>query len=77
MPTITWTKLDGSPLLPVPGLRQLRSDGHSSQLVYLPFKAIVYRQDIHSVGVRCLASNSVGAIESRECHIRASKSSFN
>ncbi len=76
MPTISWTKLDGSPLVPVPGLRQFRNDGQSSQLVYLPFAANNYRQDIHSASVRCLASNTFGTIESRESHIRASESNI-
>ena len=72
-PTITWTKQDGMPLHNVAGLRQIRIDGSSVQLVYLPFGPNDYRQDIHSTTVRCIASNPVGVIESRECHVRASE----
>ena len=80
-PAVWWTKSDGSPLESVPGLRQLTTDSLSTQLVYLPFSANQYRQDIHSTQVRCVANNTVGVIVSSDCHIRASKwtilSSFN
>ena len=75
-PTITWTKSDGSPLVSVPGLRQVRTDPHSSQLVYLPFAANQYQQDIHSTQVRCVATNSIGTIVSTDTQIRASESSI-
>lgn len=72
-PTITWTRNDGTVLTPVAGLRQIRKDLLTSQLVYLPFGAGDYRQDLHSAIVRCVASNAVGAIQSQNVHIRASK----
>lgn len=72
-PTIVWTKVDGTPLTPVTGLRQIRKDLLTSQLVYLPFTSANYRQDVHSGTIRCVANNAAGAIQSQDVHIRASK----
>lgn len=65
--------MDGTPLTPVSGLRQIRKDLLTSQLVYQPFSAANYRQDVHSGTIRCVASNTAGAIQSQDVHIRASK----
>ncbi|KAH9398270.1 hypothetical protein TYRP_019281, partial [Tyrophagus putrescentiae] len=72
-PSITWTKVDGTSLSSVAGLRQIRKDLLTSQLVYLPFSAANYRQDVHSGTIRCVAANAAGAIQSQDVHIRASK----
>lgn len=72
-PTITWTRADGTPLIQIPGLRQIRKDLLTTQLVYLPFSATSYRQDVHSGIVRCVATNQVGSIQSQDVNIRASK----
>ena len=72
-PTVHWIKSDGTPLLDREGILQVLNDGHTSQLVFMPFAGNQYRQDIHWASVRCVATNTVGTIESRECHIRASK----
>lgn len=72
-PTIAWTKVDGTQLTQVPGLRQIRKDLLTSQLVYLPFNAGNYRQDVHSGTIRCVATNAAGSIQSQDVHIRASK----
>nr|XP_027205557.1 Down syndrome cell adhesion molecule-like protein 1 [Dermatophagoides pteronyssinus] len=71
-PTITWTRADGTPLIQIPGLRQIRKDLLTTQLVYLPFSATSYRQDVHSGIVRCVATNQVGSIQSQDVNIRAS-----
>ncbi|KAH7636713.1 down syndrome cell adhesion molecule [Dermatophagoides farinae] len=71
-PTITWTRADGTPLIQINGLRQIRKDLLTTQLVYLPFSASSYRQDVHSGIVRCVATNQIGSIQSQDVHIRAS-----
>ncbi|CAG2167113.1 unnamed protein product [Oppiella nova] len=71
-PTIQWLKSDGTPLTDREGVVQVVNSGHTSQVVYQPFAANHYRQDIHWASIRCLATNTIGAVESRECHIRAS-----
>nr|ASU04347.1 Dscam5 [Mesobuthus martensii] len=67
-PTVSWYRYDGSPAISVAGLRQLRHDG---TLVFFPFQASQYRQDIHATVYRCLLSNVVGVIRSRDVHVKA------
>jgi len=67
--------VDGTQLSSVAGLRQIRKDLLTSQLVYLPFSAANYRQDVHSGTIRCVAANAAGAVQSQDVHIRASKCS--
>ncbi|KAF8796581.1 Down syndrome cell adhesion molecule-like [Argiope bruennichi] len=66
-PTIYWTKGDWTRLPNVPGLRHSRQDG---SLVFQPFRAEEYRQDIHGAVYRCVATNSFGSIGSTEVHVR-------
>ncbi|XP_054166069.1 cell adhesion molecule Dscam2-like [Oppia nitens] len=63
-----WTLSDGSPVNDVHGLRHIRMNG---ELVLPPFSANMYRQDIHATIYRCLASNAIGTIRSRDCQVRA------
>lgn len=42
-------------------------------MVFPPFSREDYRQDIHDTLYQCLAENSVGAIISKETHIRGGK----
>lgn len=67
-PLVFWTSQDGTPLREIPGLRHVRPDG---SLVFPPFRAEDYRQDVHDDIYRCVASNSVGIILSREVQVRA------
>ncbi|RWS03769.1 Down syndrome cell adhesion molecule-like protein Dscam2 isoform X39, partial [Dinothrombium tinctorium] len=69
LPSITWVKQDGSALLDLPSLRQIGTDG---SLVFLPFAASEYRQDVHFTVYKCIATNTVGLIESRSVRVRAS-----
>ncbi|GFT25143.1 hypothetical protein NPIL_653761 [Nephila pilipes] len=69
-PEISWTTSDNLTAVPIPGLRENRPDG---SLVFSPFKAEDYRQDVHSATYRCSASNIVGSITSREVHVRGGK----
>ncbi|GIZ02318.1 down syndrome cell adhesion molecule-like protein Dscam2 [Caerostris extrusa] len=64
---LSWRTREGGNALDVPGLRYTRSDG---TLVFLPFMRTDYRQDVHDTVYRCLASNSVGSVISREVHVK-------
>ncbi|XP_076349631.1 cell adhesion molecule Dscam1-like isoform X3 [Tachypleus tridentatus] len=66
LPIIRWIYQDGSDVRDIPGLRHIRTDG---TLVFTPFKQEEFRQDVHSSVYRCLVSNSVGKILSREVHV--------
>ncbi|CAL1268419.1 unnamed protein product [Larinioides sclopetarius] len=66
-PTIHWTKGDWTRLPNIPGLRHSRQDG---SLVFQPFRAEEYRQDIHGAVYRCIATNSFGSVGSTEVHVR-------
>lgn len=67
-PRVVWTSVDGAPIDDVRGLRYSRPNG---SLVFPPFRAEDYRQDVHSAVYRCSASNPVGSIVSRDVHVRA------
>ncbi|KPJ10146.1 Down syndrome cell adhesion molecule-like protein CG42256, partial [Papilio machaon] len=67
-PTITWQLPDGTPLDDVPGLRQVLDNG---TLVFLPFSAAQYRQEVHAALLRCRAHNAHGAILSRDMRVHA------
>ncbi|KAF0772521.1 Down syndrome cell adhesion molecule-like protein Dscam2 isoform X5, partial [Aphis craccivora] len=67
-PHIRWLTADGTPVPDVPSLRQDMSNG---TLALLPFPPAMYRQDVHSSVYRCLATNDVGTIVSRDVHVRA------
>lgn len=69
-PTITWVKNDGQSVQDILGLRHTRHDG---SLVFSPFSSEEYRADVHAAIYRCVATNSVGAIASRDVNVRASK----
>uniref|UniRef100_T1JAC9 Down syndrome cell adhesion molecule-like protein Dscam2 n=1 Tax=Strigamia maritima TaxID=126957 RepID=T1JAC9_STRMM len=68
LPAVQWLLADGSPASDVPTVRVVYSNG---TLAFLPFPAEGYRQDVHAAIYRCRASNSVGAILSRDVRIRA------
>ncbi|PSN52809.1 Down syndrome cell adhesion molecule-like protein Dscam2 [Blattella germanica] len=67
-PTIDWLSVDGSPVGDVHGVRRVLRNG---TLILLPFPPAAYRQDIHSTVYRCVASNAVGRIISRDVQVRA------
>ncbi|XP_034940449.1 Down syndrome cell adhesion molecule-like protein Dscam2 isoform X4 [Chelonus insularis] len=67
-PNIDWSTADGLPAGDVPGVRRVLRNG---TLVLLPFQAAAFRQDVHSAAYRCVASNSVGRILSRDVQVRA------
>lgn len=52
----------------MPGLRQVLPNGN---LVFPPFRAEDYRQEVHAQTYACLAKNQVGSIISRDVNVRA------
>lgn len=69
-PSIDWLSIDGTSIGDVGGIRRVLRNG---TLVLLPFPAAAYRQDIHSTIYRCVATNRVGRIISRDVQVRAGK----
>ncbi|XP_045473824.1 Down syndrome cell adhesion molecule-like protein Dscam2 isoform X12 [Harmonia axyridis] len=67
-PDIIWVRSDGTAVGDVPGLRQVLANGN---LVFPPFRAEDYRQEVHAQVYSCLARNSVGSINSRDVNVRA------
>ncbi|XP_055845688.1 cell adhesion molecule Dscam2 isoform X7 [Episyrphus balteatus] len=67
-PVIDWITVDGSPVADINGVRRVLRNG---TLVLMPFPAAAYRQDIHNTIYRCVASNTVGRIISRDVQVRA------
>lgn len=72
-PEIIWVRSDGTAVGNVPGLRQVMANGN---LVFPPFRAEDYRQDVHAQVYACLAKNPVGSIISRDVNVRAGKLAF-
>lgn len=72
-PEIIWVRSDGTAVGDVPGLRQVLSNGN---LVFPPFRAEDYRQEVHAQVYACLAKNSVGSILSRDVNVRAGLRTF-
>ncbi|XP_035706801.1 Down syndrome cell adhesion molecule-like protein Dscam2 isoform X3 [Folsomia candida] len=68
-PSIRWTWSDGANLPEVQGLRYFSSSDGS--LVFPPFAAEAFRPDLYSSTYRCVATNSVGTIVSRDVQLRA------
>ncbi|XP_050450848.1 cell adhesion molecule Dscam2-like isoform X3 [Cataglyphis hispanica] len=67
-PRIDWLMGDGSPVLPIPHIREMLMNG---SMYFLPFGAESYRHDVHSAVYRCQASNSVGKVLGREITVKA------
>ncbi|XP_058789231.1 cell adhesion molecule Dscam2-like isoform X3 [Phymastichus coffea] len=68
MPRIDWLMGDGSPVLPIPNIREMLVNG---SMYFVPFGAENYRHDVHSAVYRCQASNSVGRALGREVAVKA------
>ncbi|XP_076350073.1 cell adhesion molecule Dscam1-like isoform X2 [Tachypleus tridentatus] len=67
-PVIYWTDALGQRLQDIPGLRHVRSDG---SLIFSSFPVDKYQQVVHSADYRCVATNRVGTIGSRDVKVRA------
>ncbi|CAD7088395.1 unnamed protein product [Hermetia illucens] len=72
-PEIIWIRSDGTAVGDVPGLRQVSSNGN---LVFPPFRAEDYRQEVHAQVYACLARNQFGTIISRDVNVRAVVNQF-
>nr|XP_037870601.1 Down syndrome cell adhesion molecule-like protein Dscam2 isoform X14 [Bombyx mori] len=70
-PDIIWVRADGTTVGDVPGLRQVLPNGN---LLFPPFRAKDYRQEVHAQVYACLARNPVGTILSRDVNVRAAVS---
>lgn len=69
-PEMIWIRSDGTAVGEVPGLRQILSNGN---LVFPPFRAEDYRQDVHAQVYACMAKNQFGSVISRDVNVRAGK----
>ncbi|KAL3194739.1 hypothetical protein MRX96_045945 [Rhipicephalus microplus] len=69
-PEVWWWRVgsDG-PAPDIPGRRHVRT--HDGALVFSPFRAEDFRQNIHAAVYRCGARNSVGSTVSGDVHVRA------
>ncbi|XP_025152794.1 Down syndrome cell adhesion molecule-like protein Dscam2 isoform X44 [Harpegnathos saltator] len=67
-PDIIWVRADGTAVGDVPGLRQVLPNGN---LVFPPFRAEDYRQEVHAQVYSCLARSPAGSVHSRDVNVRA------
>lgn len=67
-PAVRWAHADGSAVDDMEGIRHVLANG---SLVFMPFRAELYRQDIHAGRYLCLASSPLGVIRSRPVYVRA------
>ncbi|GAB1868745.1 Down syndrome cell adhesion molecule [Camponotus japonicus] len=67
-PDIIWVRSDGTAVGEVPGLRQVLPNGN---LVFPPFRAEDYRQEVHAQVYSCLARSPAGSVHSRDVNVRA------
>ena len=45
----------------------------NGNLIFPPFQASDYKQEVHAQTYRCRAENELGRIQSRDVHVRAGK----
>ncbi|XP_046406414.1 Down syndrome cell adhesion molecule-like protein Dscam2 [Ischnura elegans] len=67
-PAVHWVTQEGKPVRRIPDTRDTLANG---SLLFLPFRPGTYRQDVHQTTYKCVASNSVGRIVSRDVRVRA------
>ncbi|XP_057660096.1 cell adhesion molecule Dscam2 isoform X2 [Diorhabda carinulata] len=67
-PSIDWLSVDGTSVGDISGVRRVLRNG---TLFLQPFPAQSYRQDVHSTVYRCIASNTIGRVISRDVQVRA------
>ncbi|XP_049290893.1 Down syndrome cell adhesion molecule-like protein Dscam2 isoform X1 [Anopheles funestus] len=67
-PEMIWIRSDGTAVGDVPGLRQILPNGN---LVFPPFRAEDYRQEVHAQVYACMAKNQFGSVISRDVNVRA------
>ncbi|KAJ9580991.1 hypothetical protein L9F63_023831, partial [Diploptera punctata] len=67
-PTVEWLGPDNLAVPSIPSIRLVLNNG---SIYFPPFEAEVFRQDVHWAVYRCLVTNSVGVIVSRDVTIKA------
>lgn len=67
-PNIEWLDQDNNPVTTIPKVRHLLSNG---SLYFPSFDAETFRQDVHWTLYKCIATNNVGTIISRDLHLKA------
>ncbi|GAB6020910.1 hypothetical protein CHUAL_003555 [Chamberlinius hualienensis] len=67
-PTVAWIFPDGSKVSNVTGLRQVYPDG---TLTLNQFGSELFRQDVHAVTYKCLATGTTGSLLSNEVKVKA------
>uniref|UniRef100_A0A182PJB8 Ig-like domain-containing protein n=1 Tax=Anopheles epiroticus TaxID=199890 RepID=A0A182PJB8_9DIPT len=72
-PEMIWIRSDGTAVGDVPGLRQIMPNGN---LVFPPFRAEDYRQEVHAQVYACMAKNQFGSVISRDVNVRAVVSQY-
>uniref|UniRef100_A0A182YKL4 Ig-like domain-containing protein n=1 Tax=Anopheles stephensi TaxID=30069 RepID=A0A182YKL4_ANOST len=72
-PEMIWIRSDGTAVGDVPGLRQILPNGN---LVFPPFRAEDYRQEVHAQVYACMAKNQFGSVISRDVNVRAVVSQY-
>ncbi|XP_066996259.2 cell adhesion molecule Dscam2 [Anabrus simplex] len=68
LPTVKWLLADGSP---AGGIARLRYQASNGSLIFPPFSAAEFRLDVHRAVYRCMASNTLGKVLSRDVKLRA------
>ncbi|XP_069692741.1 cell adhesion molecule Dscam2-like [Periplaneta americana] len=67
-PLVEWHGADNLHVSSIPAVRVVLNNG---SIYFPPFEAEVFRQDVHWAVYRCVVSNSVGVIVSRDVTVRA------
>jgi hypothetical protein len=68
MPAVHWMLADGTPANSIAGLRYQLPNG---SLTFPAFSAAEFRPDVHRAVYRCVASNALGRVLSRDVRLRA------
>ncbi|XP_068082151.1 cell adhesion molecule Dscam2 [Anabrus simplex] len=67
-PSVEWVGADNAVVASIPAIRLVLGNG---SVYFPPFEAEAFRQDVHRAIYRCVVSNSVGTIVSRDVMVRA------
>lgn len=70
LPSVEWVGQDNVRISSVPSIRHILTNG---TIYFPPFDADAFRQDVHWTVYRCVVSNIVGTIFSRDVVVRAGK----
>ncbi|KAL0268743.1 UNVERIFIED_CONTAM: hypothetical protein PYX00_010566 [Menopon gallinae] len=70
-PMVEWVTQDNLRVTSVPSIRHVLTNG---TLYFPPFEPEAFRQDVHWTLYRCVITNSVGTVVSRDVIVRAGQS---